>query len=164
MIEPAKFHLLISDSPLKKELRQALLMQGFSLHAQSSVATVDLETVLDSDVLVLDRKSFLSLLKNPAGSAIRAGPLTLYPASFEAVCAGQTLSLTTSEFQLLQVLCENRPRAISRQKLVEIFAQMGFELSLRTIDNHIFNLRKKLAGHQDIIGTIRGIGYKVSAI
>ncbi len=164
MTNSAKFHFFISDPQIETELQQAFSLKGFLSQPQTAHQPIDLDVLSDSDLLVLDRKSFISLLKAPVTSAVHAGPLILYPESFEAICDGRVLPLTTSEFQLLLVLCKNRPQVLSRKRLVQIFAKMGFDLSLRTVDNHIFNLRKKLAAHQDIIGTIRGIGYKVSAI
>lgn len=155
---------MIPNSPLKIQIEKALTLEGFQLNALSLSSSTDLKSVLDSDVLVLDRQTLESLMKTPSEQTITVGPLTLYPASFEAICNNRRVDLTTSEFQLLQILCENRPHVLSRKRLVEIFTEMGVDLSFRTIDNHIFNLRKKLGDRQDIIGTIRGVGYKVRAI
>ncbi len=158
-----KFRILIAPSALKTKIESALSGQGFSLSASPLGSLVDLHSVLDSDILVFDGKSLLSLVGIGSGAPLTAGPLTLYPASFEAVCGGRQVDLTTSEFQLILILCKNRPKALSRTHLVQILSQMGTTMSLRTIDNHIFSLRKKLEDHQDIIGTIRGIGYNLRA-
>lgn len=73
------------------------------------------------------------------------------------------MDLTPSEFQMLKILCENGPRVMSRQDLVNLFNQLNLDLSLRTIDNHIFNLRKKMGPCGDMIQTVRGIGYKLQS-
>ena len=77
---------------------------------------------------------------------------------------GKAVSLTPTEFNLLEVLASSPGRVFSRMQLMER-AQGGysFEGYERTIDTHIRNLRKKLerdAAHPEYILTVYGIGYK----
>jgi DNA-binding response OmpR family regulator len=77
------------------------------------------------------------------------------------VSAGDmVLDLTRSEFGLLAALIRQPGRVFSRSELIDA-ALGGDSLVLeRTIDVHIRALRKKLAGHSELIETVRGVGYR----
>jgi two-component system response regulator BaeR len=75
------------------------------------------------------------------------------------------LSLTPSEFSLLNVLIAHPERVFSRSELLDRVQGYRFEGYDRTIDSHVKNLRKKIAQRlpdQDVILTIYGVGYKLS--
>ncbi|TWT94736.1 Phosphate regulon transcriptional regulatory protein PhoB [Botrimarina colliarenosi] len=72
----------------------------------------------------------------------------------------EVLDLTPSEFGLLEALIRQPGRVFSRSELIDA-ALGGDSLVLeRTIDVHVRALRKKLAGHADLVETVRGIGYR----
>jgi two-component system phosphate regulon response regulator PhoB len=70
------------------------------------------------------------------------------------------LSLTRSEFRLLETLIRHHGRAFSRGELIS--AAMGEETIVleRTIDVHIRAIRRKLGEAADLIETVRGVGYR----
>lgn len=70
------------------------------------------------------------------------------------------ISLTRSEFRLLESLIRQPGRVFSRGELID--AALGEDTLVleRTIDVHVRSLRKKLDGHADLIETVRGVGYK----
>lgn len=94
-------------------------------------------------------------------SQLQVGALVMYPEAFEAFLAGEKMDLTKSEFRLLQTLMENQGKVLSRDRLIEQIQGEGVNVVGRTIDTHVFGLRKKLGEHADMIETIRGIGYRV---
>ena len=56
----------------------------------------------------------------------------------------------------------NQPgKVLTRNQLVEFIQDGPVHVTDRTIDTHVFGLRKKLGVHSDLIETIRGIGYRV---
>ena len=72
-------------------------------------------------------------------------------------------SLTFREFELLQFLVLREGRTVSREEIIEtLWADAeGEEVpNERTIDVHVRRLRVKLAHYQDIVRTVRGIGYR----
>lgn len=75
---------------------------------------------------------------------------------------GNRADLTFREFELLQFLVLREGRAVSRQELIDGLwhADASDRPNDRTIDVHIRRLRAKLADYQDIIITIRGLGYR----
>ncbi|OZB90033.1 response regulator transcription factor [Paenibacillus sp. XY044] len=73
---------------------------------------------------------------------------------------GQVVELTAREFELLEVLVQNRNIALSREKLLELAWGYDFEGETRTVDVHIRQLRRKL-GWEDCIKTIFKLGYRL---
>jgi len=72
---------------------------------------------------------------------------------------GKPVELTPTEFRLLECLMKQPGRAFSRHQLMDAAIGEGSIVLERTIDVHIKTLRKKL-GSQDLIETVRGIGYR----
>jgi two-component system alkaline phosphatase synthesis response regulator PhoP len=84
----------------------------------------------------------------------------------EAYIAGRPLDLTPVEFKLLGVLVREPARVFSRAQLIEKVFGYDFDGFDRTIDVHIFNLRRKLESdshHPQYIKMVYGVGYKFVA-
>jgi len=97
-----------------------------------------------------------------AADSFRAGPISLDVNSRQVTIEGQLLELTPSEFGLLRVLMTHPNRVFSRNELLNQVQGYDFEGYDRTIDTHIKNLRKKIAGKlpdREIIATVYGVGY-----
>ncbi|WP_394554216.1 winged helix-turn-helix domain-containing protein [Agromyces sp. MMS24-JH15] len=74
---------------------------------------------------------------------------------------GEPAGLTYKEFELLQYLVLREGRTIDRHELIaKLWADDEEVPSERTIDVHVRRLRSKLAHYQDIVRTVRGIGYR----
>ena len=73
---------------------------------------------------------------------------------------GESIELTPSEFRLLDTLIRQPGRAFDRSELID--AALGADTLVleRTIDVHIRSLRKKLGEENQLIQTVRGIGYR----
>ena len=71
------------------------------------------------------------------------------------------IQLTVSEYKLLCSLLENPGKVLTRKQLVESIQGGTVHVTDRTIDTHVFGLRKKLQALPTIIETIRGIGYRI---
>jgi len=101
----------------------------------------------------------------PAGKKLVAGDLSLIPEAHQVLIGGQELKLTPCEYNLLKTLLSHPNRIFSRNELINVTQGYEFEGYERTIDSHIKNLRKKIAGYlpgQDVISTIYGVGYKLT--
>lgn len=77
--------------------------------------------------------------------------------------AGEQITLTTKEFDLLETFIRNKNIAISRSNLYEMVWNEPVMGDTRTIDNHVSSLRKKL-GYDGLIRTVHGIGYRMDVI
>lgn len=68
--------------------------------------------------------------------------------------------LTPQEFNLLEILIENKNIAMSREKLLELAWGYDYEGETKTVDVHIQKLRKKLEWEKEI-KTIVKMGYRL---
>lgn len=74
---------------------------------------------------------------------------------------GRNANLTCKEFELLAYLIENSGSTVSREQIASISERCGeAKPNFRTIDVHVRRLRSKIAGYEDIVRTIRGVGYR----
>lgn len=73
----------------------------------------------------------------------------------------QPIHLTLSEFRLLEALFKARGQVLTREKLIDSIQGDEVSVTERTIDTHIFALRKKIGNWSRHIETVRGVGYRV---
>ena len=84
--------------------------------------------------------------------------LALQEDSYQAFYDGKPLSLTLTEFLLLQALKNEPNRAFTREQLILRIFNEDYVGNDRIIDAHVKNLRKKLPGNY--IKTVIGVGYQ----
>ena len=91
---------------------------------------------------------------------VRHGMVSIDVQRHEVTCDGQPVSLTATEFKILQFLASRPGRVLSRDEIID--AAMGRDTNVfdRTIDVHVTAIRRKLGKGADHIETIRGFGYK----
>lgn len=79
----------------------------------------------------------------------------------EATRAGQVLQLTPQEFVLLEYLCRNAGRVVTRSMILDKVWGMRIQPDTNVVDVHIYRLRGKVdgRGQQPLIKTLRGVGY-----
>jgi two-component system copper resistance phosphate regulon response regulator CusR len=100
----------------------------------------------------------------PAGteaSKLRVLDLDLDLLRREATRAGQVLQLTQQEFVLLEYLCRNAGRVVTRSMILDKVWGMRIQPDTNVVDVHIYRLRGKVdgPGQQPLIRTLRGVGY-----
>ncbi len=79
------------------------------------------------------------------------------------VWRGQSLSLTPLEFRMLRLLLSRPGRVFSREQLLDAAHADLREVSDRTIDTHVKNLRKKIQqvdADADCLVSVYGVGYR----
>jgi DNA-binding response OmpR family regulator len=97
-------------------------------------------------------------------STVRVGDLAIDPQTYQVRLKGRPLDLTYKEFQLLFFLAQRPGRVYSRQQLLQEVWGYDFFGGTRTVDVHVRRLRAKLgAEHENMIATIRNVGYKLEA-
>ncbi len=81
----------------------------------------------------------------------------------EATRSGQTLQLTPQEFVLLEYLCRNAGRVVTRSMILDKVWGMRIQPDTNVVDVHIYRLRGKVDGNgqQPLIRTLRGVGYVI---
>ena len=103
-----------------------------------------------------------SLVRRAHGQAqevLRWGAVLLEPAARQVSLHGTAVTLSTREFDLLQVLMLNAGRVLSREQLEQQLYSWGHEVESNAIEVHIHHLRRKL--QPELIQTLRGVGYTV---
>lgn len=88
------------------------------------------------------------------------GDLVIDTASHSVKIAGEEISLTPKEFDLLVFLAHNKGIALSREKILQKVWNYDYYGEDRTVDTHIKMLRGHLGSHRDDIATVWGVGYK----
>ncbi|MBP8040061.1 MAG: phosphate regulon transcriptional regulator PhoB [Aeromonadaceae bacterium] len=90
--------------------------------------------------------------------------LKLDPVSHRVTVNEQALDLGPTEFRLLHFFMTHPERVYSREQLLNNVWGTNVYVEDRTVDVHIRRLRKavSLAGHDELIQTVRGSGYRFS--
>jgi two-component system response regulator TrcR len=106
---------------------------------------------------LLRRSAYLT----PADDAtLTVGDLELDGVSREVIRAGDSISLTSTEFELLRFLMRNPRRALSRKEILHRVWDYDFGGRSSIVDLYVSYLRKKIdARRQPMIHTVRGVGY-----
>ena len=103
--------------------------------------------------------------KSDSENIIDFAGILLNKESHECIYNEQSLPLTPTEFEILWILCENRGKVISSQRLFEeVWHEEYLKNSNNTVMVHIRHLREKLSkptGKSDLIKTVWGVGYKI---
>jgi two-component system OmpR family response regulator len=95
-----------------------------------------------------------------AGAKLVVGDLTLDEDSREVYRAGEAVSLTATEFELLRFLMRNPKRVLSKTQILDRVWSYDFGGQANVVELYISYLRKKIdAGREPMIHTMRGAGY-----
>ena len=94
------------------------------------------------------------------GTLYTFGQLVIDTASHTVKVAGQEVSLTPKEFDLLVYLAQNKGLALSREKILQQVWNYDYYGEDRTVDTHVKMLRSHLGPCRDYIATVWGVGYK----
>jgi two-component system, OmpR family, response regulator TrcR len=93
------------------------------------------------------------------------GDLELDGASREVHRHGETVDLTSTEFELLRYLMRNPQRALTREEVLQRVWNYDFGGRSSVVDLYISYLRKKIdAGREPMIRTVRGVGYMLRPV
>jgi DNA-binding response OmpR family regulator len=96
------------------------------------------------------------------GRASSIGDLSIDEDTYVVRLRGRPLDLTYREFELLKYLAGTPGRVYTRNHLLQEVWGYDYYGGTRTVDVHIRRLRAKLgAEHEHLIGTVRGVGYKL---
>ncbi|HWA93160.1 MAG TPA: response regulator transcription factor [Terracidiphilus sp.] len=176
------YDILIVDLGLPDKDGIALIMRLRQLGVHAPVLILSARRTVDDRVKGLEQggddyltKPFalaelLARLRNllkrnaPQGSEatrLRVLDLELDLLRREAVRGDQRLQLTPQEFVLLEYLCRNAGRVVTRTMILEKVWGMRIHPDTNVVDVHIYRLRGKVDGNgqQPLIRTLRGVGY-----
>ena len=97
-------------------------------------------------------------------NVLRVGDLELDLLAHKVRRAGQTVELTNREFALLEFLCVNSPKPVSKMAIVEHVWDQHFDSQTNVVNVYINYLRKKvdLPGLKPLLHTVRGVGFALA--
>ena len=113
-------------------------------------------------ILVARVKAALRRTAPPKGPVRTLGLLILDETTRTASVDGVMLSLTRSEFDLLDILSAHPGRVYTRQQIIARIQREEKDVTDRTVDTLMVGLRRKLGEWAWHVETIRGIGYRIT--
>ncbi len=178
----AEYDILIVDLGLPDQDGITLILRLRQLGVKAPVLILSARRSVDDRVRGLEQggddyltKPFalaelLARLRNllkrntPSGSEatrLRVLDLELDLLRREATRGGELLNLTPQEFVLLEYLCRNAGRVVTRSMILDKVWGMRIQPDTNVVDVHIYRLRGKVDGKglQPLIRTLRGVGY-----
>jgi len=95
--------------------------------------------------------------------ALAQGALSIDVVQHVAAFAGTPLRLTAIEFGILKAFLVRPTAVFSREQIMSAAYQLNIQVSDRTIDSHIRNIRAKLAAVDcdNVIETVHGVGFRL---
>ena len=95
---------------------------------------------------------------------IESGGITLISDEHRVLILGQPITISPTEYRLLEFFLSNQDRLFSRSQLLDQVWGRHSSIEERTVDVHIRRLRKLLSnfGKENLIQTVRGFGYRFS--
>lgn len=158
-IDGFSLHHHLGDIPViyitaRDEIKDRL--RGFELGAYDYlVKPFDLQELAARIQAVLCRK-----VPKTEDSVLKVGELRIDLENYNVFRGEDKIDLSAREFELLKAFAEHKNKVLSRQQLLELAWEPGFNGDLRTVDIHVQRLRKKLDLHE-MIKTVFKMGYKL---
>jgi len=102
---------------------------------------------------------------NKDRSAVSIGGISVNFEAYEVLCDGAPVALTAREYDLLCVLVKSTEKVFSREQLLDLIwgSEKGVDLDVRTVDQLVARLRKKLGKEGVRIITVKSRGYRFKA-
>ncbi|WP_404446541.1 response regulator transcription factor [Microbacterium marinum] len=146
-----------ADAPL------VLVVTEGGLTAVSSDWGIDdviLGTAGPAEVDARIRLSMGRVSKEQVSTRIQTSGITIDESSYSAKVHGRPLDLTYKEFQLLHFFATHPSRVFTREQLLSEVWGYDYFGGTRTVDVHVRRLRAKLGDLEQLIGTVRNVGYR----
>ncbi len=91
----------------------------------------------------------------------KRGGLTLDKSTHKVFIDEKEIAVTLTEFRLLEDLLRHAGFVRSREQLLETVWGYQFDGYNRTVDTHVRRLRQKLEKLDNMLETVRGLGYRI---
>ena len=95
-----------------------------------------------------------------SADCLERGPIAIDRTHHSVRLDGQAVSMTLSEFRIMELLLRRPGVVFSRYQIVDAVHGSDYPVTDRSVDVQIVGLRRKLGEHSDLIETVRGVGYR----
>ena len=130
------------------------ILKGYEIGADEyMVKPVSLKVLYAKCLALLARSGFRE------EKVLECGSVKVFTRKMEVTDSGREVLLSPKEYFLLKVLIENKGKVLKRSELLDL-VWGDMDVSDRSVDTHIKNLRKKITGAT--IKTVIGSGYKIT--
>lgn len=109
---------------------------------------------------LLRRSSTLPSNSGASKSEFKIGGVVLDDNRHIVMVEGKLCDLTFKEYELLKMLMQSPGVVCNRRDIMERVWGVDLNIETRTVDVHVKTLRQKLGERNDIIKTVRNVGYK----
>ncbi len=137
---------------------------GLELGADDYVTKPCTPRELTARIRAILRRTQAQSQDDNTGATLVVGKLTMWPEQRRASWDGKALELTSTEFNLLEVLARHAGRAVSKNELSEQGLGRPMARFDRNIDVHLSSLRHKLgtlADGRSCLQTVYRLGYQL---
>jgi len=135
------------------------IVQGLEMGADDYITKPFTPSILKARVNSVLRRSNRAPVENTEES-FEVGKLSFHLGRHEVQLEGEELTLTVSEFDILEFLARRPGWVFTRQQIVDAVRGENYSVTDRSIDVVIVGLRKKLGESGSYIETVRGVGYR----
>jgi two-component system OmpR family response regulator len=113
--------------------------------------------------VILRRTATMPVTREPGDGRLTKGHLTIDSSSHSAHLSGAAILFTSIEFGILKTLVARPTTVFTREQIMAAAYSLNIQVSDRTIDSHIRNIRAKLtaAGCDNSIETVHGVGFRI---
>jgi two-component system phosphate regulon response regulator PhoB len=137
---------------------EADVVTGLELGADDYVTKPFSPRVLTARIRAALRRS--TTQRPSESSVIRAHNIVIHPGRHEVLVEDEQVSLTPTEFRVLQTLALRPGWVFTRSQIADSVHGGELVVTERSVDVHIVGLRKKLGDASQWIETVRGVGYR----
>ena len=153
--DPATAHLPAIMLTARSE--ESDIVVGLSLGADDYITKPFSMSVLTARITSLLRRANLS--QQSTDHLLKAGAITIDINRHLVTVDDSPVTLTLTEFRLVEAIIKARGRVLSRYQLIDKALGPDAVVTDRTVDVHITSLRRKLGLARHCIKTVRGVGY-----
>ncbi|AGZ38510.1 response regulator transcription factor [Actinoplanes friuliensis] len=111
-------------------------------------------------------RALLRRPRQPEGELLRFADLELDPATRDASRAGRAITLTRTEYDLLELFLRHPRQVLTRQQILAEVWGYDFDPGSNTLEVYIGYLRRKTEQHNPVrlVHNVRGVGYTLKVL
>jgi len=140
------------------------IIAGLNLGADDYVSKPFSPRVLLARIDAVMRRATVTKESNervPEEKSVKIHELVIFPKRHQVTLSGQRVSLTSTEFRVLDLLAARPGWVFTRQQILDGVHGDNYAITDRAVDVQIVGLRKKLGSAGRYIETVRGVGYRL---